>query len=84
MGAIYFILEIIIYAVIILFVGFYVAYIIDRSHEDVNRIIIARRSILKDLTRVAELVEENNRILARIIEHKKEDIKRRYEDVRKY
>ena len=84
MGAIYFILEIIIYAVIILFVGFYVAYIIDRSHEDVNRIIIARRSILKDLTRVTELVEENNRILARIIEHKKEDIKRRYEDVRKY
>lgn len=67
-----------IYATIILCIGFYVAYIIVKGNEDVERVIIARKSILEDLARVAELVEQNNRTLARIIDRKKDDIKRRY------
>lgn len=75
---IYYILEIIIYAIIIICIGFYIGYIIDRSHNDAKRVIIARRSILEDLTIIAEHVEENNRLLAKIIEYRKEIIKRRY------
>lgn len=71
--------QIIIYVIVILFVGLYLAYVIDRSAGDVDRIIIARRSILKDLTKIAEDVEENNRLLAEIIEYRK----RRCEYVRK-
>lgn len=71
--------QILIYAIVILFVGFYIAYIIDKNHENANRIIIARESILKDLTKIAEDVEENNRLLAKIIEYRK----RRYEYVRR-
>lgn len=72
-----------IYVIIILCIGFYLASIIDSHHNNVERAVIASKSILEDLTRIAELVEENNRMLARVIEHKKEDMKRRYEDVRK-
>ena len=71
--------QIIIYAIGILFVGFYIAYIIYRSHENANRIVIARESILKDLTKIADDIEENNRLLAKIIEYRK----RRYEYVRR-
>lgn len=78
MDTLYLILEIMIYATIILCIGFYVAYIIVKGNEDVERVIIARKSILEDLARVAELVEQNNRTLARIIDRKKDDIKRRY------
>ena len=68
---------IIIYAIIILFIGLYIGYIIDRGHEDAKRVVIAYHSIVEDLTRTAELVEEHNRLLVRIIEYRKEDIKRR-------
>ena len=73
--------QIIIYTIVILFTGFYVGSIIDRSHEDAKRSVIARKSILEDLTRIAEMIEENNRLLVRVIERRKEGIKRRYEDV---
>jgi short subunit fatty acids transporter len=79
MDTIYYMLEIVIYAAMILFAGFYIAYMIDNHHDDMKRIIIARRSILKDLTIIAESVDENNRLLAKIIKNKK----RRYEDARK-
>lgn len=78
MDTLYLILEIMIYEIIILCIGFYVAYIIVRGNKDVERAIKARNSILEDLVRIAELVEQNNKTLSRIIERKKDDIKRRY------
>jgi amino acid transporter len=77
MDAMYYILGIVTYAIIIMCIGFYIGYIIDRSHEDVKRTVIAQRSIVEDLTRIAELVEEHNRLLAKIIEYREENIKRR-------
>jgi len=71
--------QIIIYTIAILFTGFYIGYIIYRIHEDAKRIIIARESILRDFTVIAENVEKNNRLLVEIIERKR----RRYEDARK-
>ena len=78
MNAMYYILGIVIYAMIILFIGFYIGYIVDRSHEDAKKVVIAQRSMVEDLTRIAELVEEHNRLLARMIEHREEITKRRY------
>lgn len=71
-----------IYAIIVLGIGLYIGYIIYRSHEDSERVIIARRSILKDLTRIADEIEENNRLLAKIIGYRKAFVEynqRRYE-----
>lgn len=79
----YTILKIVIYALVILCIGFYIGYVIYRSHQDADRVVIAYDSIAKDLTRIAELVEEHNMLLAKIIDHRKEIVKRRYEYVRK-
>jgi amino acid permease len=82
MDAMYYVLGIVIYAMIILCIGFYIGYVIYRSHEDAKKVTMAYGSIAEDLTRIAELVEEHNRLLARIIEYRKESMKRRYEDGR--
>ena len=83
MDNIYLLLEIMIYVIVILCIGFCVAYIIVRGNKDIERVIIARNSILEDLARIEEMVEQNNRTLVRIIDRKKDDIKRRYQDARK-
>ncbi len=70
MSTIYYFLTILIYATIILSIGLYIAHIIFRHHDDVDRIIMARKSILEDLAKIAEDVEENNRILKKIIDYR--------------
>lgn len=82
-AAYYMILEIVIYATIIMCMGFYIGYIIYNHHDNMKKVVIAHDSIVKDLTRIAELVDEHNRLLAKIIEYRKEIIKRRYEYVGK-
>ena len=72
MDTIYYILAIIIYVTIIIGMGFYIASIIYRHNDDIDRIIIARKSIIEDLTKIAEDIEENNRLLARITRRKLE------------
>ena len=67
MSTIYYVLSIVIYAAIILGIGFYLAYIIYRHHDDMDRIIKARKSIIEDLTKLAEDIEENNRLLENIM-----------------
>jgi len=61
-----------IYAAIIIGIGLYIASIIYRHNDDIDRIIIARKSIIEDLTKIAEDIEENNRLLARITRRKLE------------
>jgi hypothetical protein len=61
-----------IYVTIIMGIGFYIASIIYRHNDDVDRIIRARKSIIEDLAKIAENIEENNRLLAKIIGRKLE------------
>ncbi len=65
-------MNIIIYVTIIIGIGFYIAGIIYRHNDDIDRIIRARKSIIEDLTKIAEDIEENNRLLAKIIGEKLE------------
>lgn len=65
-NTIYYKLMIVIYVTIIIGIGFYVARIIYNHNNDVERIIRARKSIIEDLTTIAETIEENNRLLAKI------------------
>jgi hypothetical protein len=54
-----------IYVTIIIGIGLYIARIIYRHNDDVDRIIRARKSIIEDL-------KENNMLLAKIIGRKLE------------
>lgn len=72
MDTIYYILTIMIYVAIIIGIGFYIARIIYRQNDNVDRIIRARKSIIEDLTKIAEDIEENNRLLAKTIGRKLE------------
>ena len=75
MSTIYYILAILIYAAIILGIGFYIAYIIYRHNDDVDRIIRACKSIIEDFTKIAECVEQNNRLFANVMEKRDKVIK---------
>jgi len=72
MDTIYYTLTIMIYAAIIIGIGLYIARIIYNHNNDVDRIIRARKSIIEDLTKIAEDIEENNRLLAKITRRKLE------------
>lgn len=67
MNQIYYTLSIVLYATIVICVGFYIAYIIDRHHDNLDRFQRARISIIKDLTIIAEQIEENNKLLAKYV-----------------
>lgn len=72
MSTVYYILEIAICAIIIMCIGFYIAYIIDSHHKNLNRFQIASAYIIEDLTIIAEQIEEHNRLLKKIIDKKRD------------
>lgn len=67
MSTIYYTLAIILYAIIVISVGFYIAYIIDRHHDNLDRFQIARVSIIEDLTIITEQIDESNKLLEKYI-----------------